>query len=104
VQRLESSPEGFVDDYRDPLRGGMSYLAAYVGFQDNPDWATIVQHDRAEAMSPITQLASQFTTLGWIAAGVAFFLVLVLWALLYRVIHERAGAPSGRGKLIELDL
>ena len=103
VQRLRSAPEGFADAYPDPLRGGTPYLAAFVEFQDNPEWSTIVQHDRAEAMSPITQLVDRFSTLGWIAAGVAFFLVLVLWALLYRVIHERSVSPA-RGDLIELDL
>ena len=89
--------------YPDPLRGGTPYLAAFVEFQDNPGWSTIVQHDRAEAMSPITQLVDRFSTLGWIAAGVAFFLVLVLWALLYRVIHE-GSVSLARGDLIELDL
>ncbi len=103
VQRLRSAPEGFADAYPDPLRGGTPYLATFVEFQDNPEWSTIVQHDRAEAMSPITQLVDRFSTLGWIAAGVAFFLVLVLWALLYRVIHERSISPA-RGDLIELDL
>ncbi len=103
VQTLLSTPEGFTDAYPDPLRGGLAYLAAFVSFQDNPDWATIVEHDRVEAMSPITQLGAQFGTLGWIAAGVAFLLILVLWALLYRVIHERSVAPS-RSDLVELDL
>lgn len=103
VRRLRTAPEGFADAYPDPLRGGTPYLAAFVEFQDNPEWSTIVQHDRAEAMMPITQLAAQFATLGWIAAGVALFLVLVLWALLYRVIHERSAAPA-RGDVIELDL
>jgi hypothetical protein len=103
VQSLMDTPEGFTDAFADPLRGGVAYFAAVVEFKDNPDWATIVQRDRAEAMSPITQLGAQFGTLGWIAAGVAFSLILVLWALLYRVIHESSVVPA-RGDLVELEL
>ena len=103
VQRLRSAPEGFGDAYPDPLREGTPYLAAFVEFRDNPDWSTIVQQDRAEAMLPVTQLVDRFTTLGWVAAGVASVLVLILWTLLYRVIHERAVLPA-REDLIELDL
>ena len=103
VRQLRNAPRGFADAYADPLRGGTPYLAAFVEFQDNPDWSTIVQQDRAEAMLPVTQLVNRFSTLGWIAAGVACCLVLILWALLYRVIHERSVSPA-RGDVIELDL
>lgn len=103
VQAVVSATEHFTDDFRDPLRSGDSYLAAYVPFEANPDWSTIVQHDRTVSMLPITRLLDQFSTLGWVAGGVAFFLVLALWGLLYRVTHERKPAQT-RSSFIELDL
>ena len=92
-----------MEAYRDPLRGGSAHLAAFARFEDNEDWMTIVQHDRREAMSPVTNLVEQFRKLGWVSAGVAVLLVVGLWALLYRVTRERAEKPK-QSAIIELDL
>lgn len=103
VQALVTSESRLMEAYRDPLRGGSAHLAAFVRFEDNEDWMTIVQHDRSEAMSPVTNLVEQFRKLGWVSAGVAVLLVVGLWALLYRVTRERAENPK-QSAIIELDL
>jgi hypothetical protein len=61
-------------------------------FRENPDWMTIVEHDRILAMSPITSLSESFATLGWLAAGFGLAVVVGLWGLLYRLIREE---PAG---------
>ena len=95
VQALVTSESRLMEAYRDPLRGGSAHLAAFVRFEDNEDWMTIVQHDRREAMSPVTNLVEQFRKLGWVSAGVAVLLVVGLWALLYRVTRS---APKSRSR------
>jgi hypothetical protein len=91
VQRLVSSESGS-DRYLDPLRAGRSYFAATTRFRENPDWMTIVEHDRILAMSPITSLSESFATLAWLGAGFGLAVVVGLWALLYRLIREE---PTG---------
>ncbi len=76
------------ESYLDPLRGGRPQFAAVVRFRENPDWVTIVEHDRILAMSPITSLSESFATLAWLAAGVGLAVVVGLWGLLYRLIRE----------------
>jgi hypothetical protein len=88
VQRLVSSDAGRSDRFLDPLRAGSSHFAAMARFRENPDWMTIVEHDRALAMSPITSLSQSFATLGWLAAGFGLAVVVGLWGLLYRLIRE----------------
>jgi len=104
VQRLLQDDSAYAADYRDPLRGGRSHLAAYVRFRENRDWLAIVEHDREVALSPITSLVGSFSTLAWTAAVSGILLVLALWALLFRVTRERPEAPPKRAGLIELDL
>lgn len=103
VQSLVNSTGQLIEDYRDPLRGGRAHLAAFVRFRDNADWSTIVQHDRREAMSPVTSLVTQLRTLGWVSAAVAVLLVVGFWVLLYRVSRERVETPD-RGTILQLDL
>ena len=103
VQALVTSENRQMEAYRDPLREGGAHLAAFIRFEDNDDWTTIVQHDRMEAMSPVTNLVEQFRTLGWVSAGVAVLLVVGLWALLYRVTREHA-ERADQSAIIELDL
>ncbi|HLE68178.1 MAG TPA: serine/threonine protein kinase [Vicinamibacteria bacterium] len=92
VSRLVSSEIGRSDSYLDPLRAGRSHFAASTRFRENPDWMTIVEHDRILAMSPITSLSESFGTLAWLAAGFGLAVVVGLWALLYRLIREE---PTG---------
>jgi hypothetical protein len=92
VSRLVSSEDGRSDFYLDPLRARRPHFAARVRFRDNPDWMTVVEHDRILAMSPITSLSESFGTLAWLAAGVGLAVVVGLWVLLYRLIREE---PTG---------
>ncbi|HXV62214.1 MAG TPA: serine/threonine protein kinase [Vicinamibacteria bacterium] len=87
VRRLMDA--GRVEDYRDPLRPGRGFFAASLRLGSNADWAAIVQHDRTAALSPLTELVSEFTTLGRIAAGFGLLLVMTLWALLFRLTRTR---------------
>jgi len=103
VQRLVSSGAGRSDRYLDPLRAGRSHFAAMTRFRENPDWMTIVEHDRILAMSPITSLSDSFATLAWLAAGFGLAVVLGLWALLYRLIREEP-ANTKRKDVLSLGL
>jgi len=103
VQDLVGAPDGLLENFRDPLREDAAFLAAFVTFSDNEDWAAVVQQDTAAAMSPVTSLVEEFGTLGRIAAAAAVLLVGVSWALLFRVTRERR-RRTGSADLIELDL
>lgn len=103
VRALVESESGQGREYRDPLRERGVFLAAFTPLRENDEWSAIVQHDRTQAMSPVTSLVRQFGALGWIAAGVGFLLILVLWAMLYRVTREESLLPTREG-LIGLDL
>jgi hypothetical protein len=92
VSQLVSSEIGRSDSYLDPLRAGRSHFAASTRFRENPDWMTIVEHDRILAMSPITSLSESFATVAWLGAGFGLAVVVGLWALLYRLIREE---PTG---------
>jgi hypothetical protein len=92
VQQLVSSEAGRSDRYLDPLRAGRAHFAAIARFRENPDWMAVVEHDRALAMSPITNLSESFATLGWLAAGFGLAVVVGLWGLLYRLTREE---PTG---------
>ena len=103
VRELREAPSMTSAEYRDPLRDGSTYLAALVPFDANDGWSVVVQQDREQALSPIARLVERFRVLGFTAAGAAVVLVVLLWAFLYRVTHERADAGPRRD-LIELDL
>ncbi len=103
VQRLVSSEIGRSDLYLDPLRAGRAHFAASIRFRENPEWITIVEHDRLLAMSPITSLSESFATLAWLGAGLGLALVVGLWALLYRLIREDPTA-SRRKDVLSLGL
>ena len=94
VRALVESESGQGREYRDPLRERGVFLAAFTPLRENDEWSAIVQHDRTQAMSPVTSLVRQFGALGWIAAGVGFLLILVLWAMLYRVTREESLLPT----------
>jgi len=104
VQRLVSSEGGRSDLYLDPLRAGRSQFAAMIPFRENPEWITIVEHDRLLAMSPITSLAESFGTLAWLAAGFGLAVVVSLWALLYRLIREEPTGTKRRKDVLSLGL
>ncbi len=99
MQRLVASESGREDSYLDPLRAGRAYFAARVRFRENPDWMTIVEHDRVLAMSPITSLSERFATLAWLGAGLGLAVVVGLWALLYRLIREEPSSARPKGIL-----
>ncbi len=103
VSRLVSSEIGRSDRYLDPLRAGRSHFAAMTRFRENPDWMTIVEHDRILAMSPITSLSESFATLAWLGAGLGLAVVVGLWALLFRLIREEP-AGTRRKDVISLGL
>ncbi len=103
VRVLVESESGQAREYRDPLRERGVFLAAFRQFRENEGWSAIVQHDRTQAMSPVTSLVRQFGNLGWVAAGVGVLLVMALWAMLYRVTREESLLPT-RERLIGLDL
>jgi hypothetical protein len=77
-----------LEDFRDPLRPGETYLAAFSRLEENSDWYAIMEHDRSAATAPVTQLAEQIQWLGWMALGAGFLGVGVLWVLLFRVTRE----------------
>jgi hypothetical protein len=99
VQRLMESADGRGDRFLDPLRAGRAHFAASVRFRENPDWLTIVEHDRVLAMSPITSLAQSFATLAWLGAALGLALVVGLWALLYRLIREEPSSTTRKDTL-----
>jgi hypothetical protein len=88
VQKLLSETDAVLEEYRDPLRSGETYLAAFSRLEDNSDWYAIMGHDRSAATAPVTQLAEQIQWLGWMALGAGFLGVGVLWVLLFRVTRE----------------
>ncbi len=101
VHRLVSSEIGRSDSYLDPLRAGRPHFAAMTRFRENPDWMTIVEHDRILAMSPITSLSESFAALAWLGAGFGLAVVVGIWALLYRLIREE---PAGTRRKDALSL
>lgn len=103
VRHLLEADQGYTDHYRDPLRGGESYIAAVVPFRTNPDWMAVVENDRAKAMSPVTRLIASLETLGWLAAAIGLATVVGLWGLLFRVTREEP-ARRKRADVIALDL
>jgi hypothetical protein len=88
VQKLLNETDAVTEDYDDPLRSGETYLAAFSRLEKNSEWFAIVQHDKASATAPVTQLAEQIQWLGWMALGAGLLGVGVLWALLFRVTRE----------------
>jgi hypothetical protein len=103
VSRLVSSESGRSEDYLDPLRGGRAHFAAVVRFRENPDWVTIVEHDRLHAMSSISSLAGSFGALAWLGAALGLAVVVGLWSLLYRLIREEP-AKAKRQDVLSLGL
>jgi hypothetical protein len=88
VQKLLNETDAAIEAYKDPLRSGETYLAAFSRLEDNSDWFAIVQHDRSAATAPVTQLAEQIRWLGWMALGAGLLGVGVLWVLLFQVTRE----------------
>jgi hypothetical protein len=103
VQRLVTAEIGRDDRFLDPLRAGRAHFAARVRFRENPDWMTIVEHDRLLAMSPITSLSRSFSAVAWLGAALGVALVVGLWVLLYRLIREEPSSAR-REDFISLEL
>jgi hypothetical protein len=92
VQKLLNDPDGKTEEYRDPLRSGETYLAAFSPLETNSDWIAIVEHNRTEAMKPVTDLTGQLSWVGWVGVAVGLAGVFILWALLFRVSREQGFA------------
>ncbi len=94
VQNLLGESDHTTEDYRDPLRPGQTYLAAFSRLETNSGWIAIVQHNHTEAMRPVTDLSGQIAWLGWMALAAGLTGVGILWVLLFRVTRERAATPA----------
>ena len=88
VQSLLNDVDEMTEDYSDPLRPGHKYLASLSRLEENSDWVAVVEHNRVEAMRPVTDLSDQIRWLGWLALGAGLVGVGILWALLFRVTRE----------------
>jgi hypothetical protein len=92
VQKLLAEADGTLSEYRDPLRPGNAYLAAFSRLETNSDWIAIVEHNRTEAVLPVTNLTGQLSWIGWVAVAVGLTGVSVLWILLFRVSRDHGFA------------
>lgn len=106
LARLRSEP---VYDFRDPLAtaaGGQEYQGEWIAATEpvalprrnqqasrprhDTDLLVLVQINAATAMAPVQQLGRRLARDALVALGVVVAVVIALWAIVYRISHERS--------------
>ena len=85
IAEAREKPAGItLEDHRDPVQGGMPYLAAASALEDNEGWTVLVQQDPDDALEPLTELRTFVVRLASTGAVVSLLVLALLGYLLYR--------------------